>query len=296
MTALTHYWPRAIIHVDMNAFFASVEQRDFPELRGKPVGVTNGAVGTTLITCSYEARAAGVKTGMRIYEARKLCPGLIQRPARPKVYVGIATRIMHVLQEISPDVQVFSVDEAFLDVTHCQRLYGDPERIAHMVRQRVHDISGGLPCSIGVAGTKSTAKVASDLKKPNGLTVIPPWKAREYLNDIPMRKICGLGPNIAEFLSLHGAHTCGDVARLPMTVLARRFGVTGNLFGSLAKERMSSQLSLVSRRHNPSATARCYRHIRPRRALLKFICGTCARRLRRACAVMACKRGSYMWV
>ena len=227
MNELTCYWPRAIIHIDMNAFFASVEQRDFPELRGKPVGVTNGEVGTTLITCSYEARAWGVKTGMRVYEARRLCPGLIQRPARPKVYAGISTRIMRALQDISPDVEVFSVDEAFLDVTHCQRLHGSPEHIAHLARQRIHEISGGLPCSIGVAGTKSTAKIASDMMKPNGLTVIPPWEARERLADVPMKKVCGLGPNIAEFLSLYGARTCGDVARLPMTVLARRYGVTG---------------------------------------------------------------------
>ncbi len=220
-------WPRAIIHVDMNAFFASVEQRDFPELRGKPVGVTNGEVGTTLITCSYEARAAGVKTGMRVYEARRLCPGLIRRPARPRVYAGIATRIMHGLRDISPDVEVFSVDEAFVDVTHCQRLHGSPEHIAQLIRRRVHEVSGGLPCSIGVAGNKSTAKIASDMKKPGGLTVIPPWEARARLADVPMEKVCGLGPNTAEFLSYYEARTCGDVARLPLTVLARRYGVRG---------------------------------------------------------------------
>ena len=211
----------------MNAFFASVEQRDFPELRGRPVGVTNGEAGTTLITCSYEARAFGVKTGMRVYEARRLCPKLIQRPARPKVYTAVSTRIMHALVDISPDVEVFSVDEAFIDITHCQRLHGTPEQIAHLTRQRIHDISGGLPCSIGVAGNKSIAKIASDLKKPNGLTVIPPWEARERLDEVPMKKLCGLGPHIAEFLSLYGARTCGDVARLPLTVLARRYGVTG---------------------------------------------------------------------
>ncbi len=221
------YWPRAIIHIDMNAFFASVEQRDFPELRGKPVGVTNGAAGTTLITRSYEARAFGVKTGMRVYEARRLCPGLVQRPARPKVYAAVSTRIMHALRDISPDVEVFSVDEAFIDVTHCQRLHGSPEQIAHLARRRIYDISGGLPCSIGVAGNKSTAKIASELERPNGLTVIPPWEARDRLDGIPMEKLCGLGPHIAEFLSRYGARTCGDVARLPLTVLARRYGVTG---------------------------------------------------------------------
>jgi DNA polymerase-4 len=227
MMAPTRLWPRAILHIDMNAFFASVEQRDFAGLRGKPVGVTNGEAGTTLITCSYEARTFGVKTGMRVYDARRLCPGLVQRPARPKVYAAVSTRIMRALHDISPDVEVFSVDEAFLDVTHCQRLHGPPEHIAQLARQRIHDISGGLPCSIGVAGTKSTAKIASDLQKPNGLTVIPPWEARRRLDSVPMKKLCGLGPNIAEFLSLYGAQTCGDVARLPMTVLARRYGVTG---------------------------------------------------------------------
>ncbi len=227
MATLNCYWPRAILHVDMNAFFASVEQRDFPELRDKPVGVTNGTAGTTLITCSYEARAFGVKTGMRFYEARKLCPGLIQRPARPKIYAAISTRIMHVLHDISPDVEVFSVDEAFIDVTRCQRLHGDPAHMARLTRQRIYDISGGLPCSVGVAGNKSTAKIASDMQKPNGITVIPPWEARSRLADVPMGKVCGLGPRIAEFLSLYGARTCGDVGRLPMTILARRYGVVG---------------------------------------------------------------------
>ena len=211
----------------MNAFFASVEQRDFPELRGKPIGVTNGEVGSTLITCSYEARAAGVKTGMRLREARLLCPDIIQRPARPQVYIAISTAIMHALTDISPDVEVFSVDEAFIDVTHCQRLHGTPEHMAQMVRDRVTTVTHGLPCSIGVAGDKSTAKVASDLQKPNGLTVIPPWEARERLRDIPMEKICGIGPRIGAFLRQYGARTCDDVAAMPVNLLVRRYGVVG---------------------------------------------------------------------
>jgi DNA polymerase-4 len=221
------YWPRAILHLDMNAFFAAVESRDFPELRGKPIGVTNGEVGTTLITCSYEARAFGVKTGMRVYEARKLCPGLIQRPARPQVYAALSTRIMRALHDLSPDVEVFSVDEAFIDVTHCQRLHGTPEHMAGMARELVRRASDGLPCSIGVAGTKLIAKVASELKKPDGLTIIPPWEARERLAGVPMEKLCGIGPHIAEFLRMHGARTLGDVAALPLTILERRYGVTG---------------------------------------------------------------------
>ncbi len=220
------YWPRAIVHVDMNAFFASVEQRDFPELRGRPVGITNGQAGTTLITCSYEARAFGIKTGMKLYEARRLCPEIVQRPARPGMYGRESARIMHALSDITPDVEVFSVDEAFLDVTHCQRLHGTPEHMARLVRARVQAISG-LPCSIGVAGTKLTAKYASDVVKPDGLTVIPPWEARERLRDVPVRKLCGIGPRIGAFLASHGAHTCGEVAALPMNVLVRRYGVVG---------------------------------------------------------------------
>ncbi len=221
------YWPRAILHVDMNAFFASVEQRDFPELRGQPIGVTNGTAGTTLITCSYEARARGVKTGMKIYEARRLCPGLIQRPSRPNVYAAVSTRIMHALVAITPDIEVFSVDEAFLDVTHCQRLHGSPEHMARMTQRLVREASDGLPCSVGVAATKLTAKYASDVKKPEGITVIPPWEARARLRDVPVEKICGIGPRIAAFLAQHGARTCGEVAALPMNVLARRYGITG---------------------------------------------------------------------
>lgn len=221
------YWPRAILHVDMNAFFASVEQRDFPELRGQPIGVTNGTAGTTLITCSYEARACGVKTGMKIYEARKLCPGIIQRPARPNVYAAEATRIMHALIAITPDIEVFSVDEAFLDVTHCQRLHGSPEHMARMTQHLVSEVSNGLPCSIGVAGTKLTAKYASDVKKPNGITIIPPWEARARLKDVPAGKICGIGPRIEAFLAQQGARTCGEVAALPIEVLARRYGIVG---------------------------------------------------------------------
>jgi DNA polymerase-4 len=122
---------------------------------------------------------------------------------------------------------VFSVDEAFLDVTHCQRLHGSPEHMARMTQQLVLEASDGLPCSVGAAATKLTAKYASDVMKPNGITVIPPWEARERLKDVPVEKICGIGPRTAAFLAQHGARTCGDVAALPMNVLARRYGITG---------------------------------------------------------------------
>jgi DNA polymerase-4 len=220
------YWPRAIVLVDMNAFFASVEQRDFPELRGRPIAVTNGLQGSTIITSSYEARAFGIKTGMRLPEARRLCPQLVQRPTRPRVYAAISTAIMAGLHEICPDMEVYSVDEAFLDVTRCQRLHGSPARIARLAKDKVFEVSG-LHCSAGVSGDKTTAKFAAKLHKPDGLTVIPPWEARRRLADVPTTELSGIASGIGRFLAEHGVHTCGQMAQLPISVLAARFGNLG---------------------------------------------------------------------
>ena len=227
-------WSRAIILVDMNAFFASIEQRDTPEWRGRPVAVTNGETGTCIITCSYEARALGIKTGMRLKEARQLCPALIQAPARPERYAAVSTRIMSALEEITPEVEVFSVDEAFLDVTRCQRLMGPPAHIAELAKLMVFKASG-LQCSVGVSGDKTTAKYAAKLNKPDGLTVIPPWQAKAHLHDVPVTDLCGINKGIGGFLAARGVHTCGDMARLPIGELARRFGNPGRRIWYMAQ-------------------------------------------------------------
>jgi DNA polymerase-4 len=219
-------WPCAIMLVDMNAFFASIEQRDRPEWRGRPVAITKGRQGSCIITCSYEARAYGIKTGMRLKKARQLCPELIQCPARPDRYAATSVAIMQALCDITPDIEVFSVDEAFLDITHCQRLLGTPPRMARMAKQKVFAISNIL-CSIGVSGDKTTAKFAAKLNKPDGLTIIPPWEAAARLHDVPVTSLCGIAAGIGGFLEKHGVHTCGDMQRLPISVLARRFGNPG---------------------------------------------------------------------
>ena len=219
-------WPRAIALVDMNAFFASVEQRDRAEWRGRPVAITNGMQGTCIITCSYEARAYGIKTGMRLKQARQLCPALIQCPAHPERYAATSSAIMEMLQDITPDIEIFSVDEAFLDITRCQRLLGSPPQIARLAKQKVFDASGIL-CSIGVSGDKTTAKFAAKLNKPDGLTVIPPWEAEEWLREVPVTGLCGIAKGIGRFLADHGVHTCGEIKNLPISVLARRFGNPG---------------------------------------------------------------------
>ena len=219
-------WPRAIALMDMNAFFASIEQHEHAEWRGRPVAITNGLQGSCIITCSYEARAHGIKTGMRLKQARRICPELIQCPAHPERYAATSAAIMEALQDITPDIEVFSVDEAFMDVTHCQRLLGSPSRIARLAKQKVFEASGIL-CSVGISGDKTTAKFAAKLNKPDGLTVIPPWEAADRLHDVPVTELCGIAEGIGRFLAGHGVHTCGEVKKLPISVLARRFGNPG---------------------------------------------------------------------
>lgn len=227
MTKTKHVlWPRAVILVDMNAFFASIEQMDFPELRGQPVAVTNGRQGSCIITSSYEARRFGVKTGMRLYEARELCPALIQCAARPQRYASISTAIMAALNDITPDVEVFSVDEAFLDVSRCQRLLGSPIEIAQRTKERVTAVSG-LLCSVGVSGDKTTAKYAAKLQKPDGFQVILPWEAKARLRDVPVTDLCGIAKGIGRFLASYGVITCGDIDKIPISILAKRFGPLG---------------------------------------------------------------------
>lgn len=219
-------WKRAIILVDMNAFFAAVEQRDYPELRGQPIAITNGAQGSCIITCSYEARAYGIKTGMRLKEAKERCPHLLQVPSHPKQYAATSRAIMKALTSLTPDMEIFSVDEAFLDVTHCQSLWGTPEKIGLLAQQKVREASG-LLCSIGVSGDKTTAKYAAKRHKPNGFTVIPPWEAKESLKNVVVTELCGIGVGIARFLARYGVYTCGDMEKLPIGILAQRFGNLG---------------------------------------------------------------------
>ncbi len=210
----------------MNAFFASIEQRDFPSLLGQPVAITNGMRGSCIITCSYEARAFGIHTGMRVGEALRLCPHLVQRSTRPKVYAKVSRNIMHSLIDVCPDIEVFSVDEAFVDLTSCQKYYGSAEQAARELKRTVYQASGIL-CSLGLSGDKTTAKYAAKLNKPDGFTVIPPWQAKASLQHVHVTELCGIAKGIGNFLSSHGVHYCGDMEKLPISVLSRRFGNLG---------------------------------------------------------------------
>lgn len=227
MSSASEYWPRAIALVDMNAFFASIEQRDNPKLKQQPVAIINGLKGTCIITSSYEARAYGIKTGMRLPEAKLLCPHLTVLSGRPRYYSNISSTIMDALSKrISPEIEIFSVDEAFLEITHSQHLLGPPAQIAQLIQKVIYDVSE-LPCSIGIAANKAIAKFAAELDKPNGIVIIPERQARDYLAAVPVTKLCGIGPGIAKFLAKYGVTVCGDMQKLPISVLAQRFGDLG---------------------------------------------------------------------
>jgi len=227
-------WPRVVILVDMNCFFAQVEQQDNPFWRNRPIAVTNGVQGSTIITSSYEARAYGVKTGMRLKEARRLCPELIQAPSRPNRYAEISTKIMASLHAITPDLEVYSVDEAFLDVTHCQSLLGSPLEIAQLVKDTVSNVSG-LTCSVGVSGDKTTAKYAAKLNKPDGLTQILPWESEAVLASLHITELSGINTGTANFLKQYGVINCGDMKKIPISIPAKRFGNLGRRIWLMAQ-------------------------------------------------------------
>ena len=168
------HWPRVIAHADMDAFYASVEQLDDPALRGKELIVGPNSLRGVVLTASYEARRFGVKSAMPMAEAMRRCPGALVVPPRFDRYQEQSQSIMAAFADFSPAVEAISLDEAYIDMTGAEGIFGTPAKIAAQIRAAVTDVTGGLTASVGVAATKYVAKVASDFNKPNGITVVPP--------------------------------------------------------------------------------------------------------------------------
>ena len=214
------------MHVDMNAFFASVEQRCNPALRGKPIAVIGSAKRTVVTTASYEARKFGVKTGMNKFEAKRACPSLILVIGDNKKYIDASVRILEVLKSFSPMVEAYSIDEAFIDITGCLTPFGSPEALARAVKERIRE-GVGLTCSIGIAPNKLLAKLASDMQKPDGLVIIDEAGTSRLLEDLPVNELWGIGPRFTEPLGRLGVRTCGQLGRFPASILRERFGIIG---------------------------------------------------------------------
>lgn len=219
-----------ILHADLDAFYASVEQRDDPSLRGRPVIVGGGVV----LASSYEARARGVKTAMNGRQALALCPDAVVVSPRMSAYSEASAAVFDVFRDTTPLVEGLSIDEAFLDVNGLRRLSGTPTEIAVRLRERIRD-EVGLPITVGVARTKFLAKVASGVGKPDGLLVVDPDRELEFLHPLDVRRLWGVGPVTAEKLRARGLHTVGDVAALPESALVGMLGPgTGRHLHSLS--------------------------------------------------------------
>jgi len=218
--------PRIILHIDMDAFFISVEQRDNPSLVGKPAAVCGSLSRSVVTSATYEARPYGIRAGMSTQEARRRCPQLILVEGNHSKYTETSARIFSTLKEFTPLVEVASIDEAYLDITQSLVLFRSSFHIAKSIKDRIRQ-SEKLTCSIGVAPNKLLAKLGSGLKKPDGLVVIRKDDVGEILEDLPVSKLFGIGPKLAEALNSIGIFTCGQLGRFPVDVLSKRFGVIG---------------------------------------------------------------------
>ncbi|RPI59994.1 MAG: DNA polymerase IV [Planctomycetaceae bacterium] len=228
---------RQIIHVDMDEFFAAVEKIDRPELAGKPLLVGGAADKRGVVaTASYEARAFGCHSAMPMAKAVRLCPQAIVLPVRGQRYGEISDSIFDIFHRFSPLVEPLSIDEAFLDVTGCQRLLGPAEEIARKIKQAVRT-EIGLTASLGVAPNKFLAKLASDLKKPDGLVVIRPAEVQALLDNLPVTKLWGVGPAAAKLFTRLNVRTIGQLRRVGLDVMKSTFGSSGEHFWDLAHGR-----------------------------------------------------------
>jgi DNA polymerase-4 len=271
--------PATILHADLDAFYASVEQLLDPSLRGKPIAVGGGVV----LAASYEAKAFGVHSGMPGRRARELCPQLIFVGGHYAEYQRLGDAAIGVLGDFTPLVERLSIDEAFADVAGCTHLFGPPEEIARKIRQRVRT-ELGLPISVGVARTKHLAKIASQVAKPDGLVVVDPTTELDFLHDLPVELMWGVGPVTQARLAEAGVRTIGQLARTPGWSLERLLGpAAGEKLAALAWNRDLREIETHRRAHSAgaqSALGRKPAEARVFRPALRHLADRIASRLR----------------
>jgi DNA polymerase-4 len=228
-------WPRVIAHADMDAFYAAIEQLDDPTLRGKPILVGPKSRRGVVLTASYEARPAGVGSAMPMAAAVRRCPEAIIVPPRFDRYREVSQAVMRVFADFTPVVEALSLDEAFLDMSGSERIFGGPESFARKLKSAVADATGGLTVSVGVSGTKYVAKVASSFRKPDGLTIVSPAEAREWLAPQPVSVLWGAGPKVCAKLAALGVESVGAVAAADSSRLVAALGQIGAHLQALAR-------------------------------------------------------------
>lgn len=267
-----------ILHADLDAFYASVEQLLDPALRGRPVAVGGSDRGGVVLAASYEAKAHGVSGGMPGRRAAALCPDLVFVRGHFERYQQIADTVMGVLRDVTPQVQRISIDEAFLDVAGAVHLFGPPATIAALLRDRVRD-EVGLPISVGAARTKHLAKVASQVAKPDGLVVVEPERERQFLEPLPVRLMWGVGPVAEARLAAEGIRTIGDLARQSPGRLEGLLGrANGARLGDLAVNRDPRRVERGPRARSVGAQSALGR-VEPTPELVRAVLGHLAERV-----------------
>ncbi len=233
---------RTIIHIDMNAYFASVEQQANPALRGKPI-IVCGEGRTVVATASYEAREYGIKTGMTPYEARKLCPGVINVAGDMEKYIDATRKIREVLLGFSDRVEFFSIDEAFMDVTAGGGVAGGAVKTALKIKERIRK-NLGITCSVGIAPNKLLAKLASEMKKPDGLVVLKKEDIVSVMRGLPVEKLCGIGRKLTGALNKAGIRTAKALGDAPIGMLTKHFGFWGHILQRMGRGEDNSPVSM----------------------------------------------------
>ncbi|MDD5492765.1 MAG: DNA polymerase IV [bacterium] len=224
---------RIVLHIDMNAFFASIEQKTNPALRGRPVIVCgNPETRTVVSAASYEAKPFGIKAGMSIGEARRRCPQAIFVIGNLAKYVDTSRQIFRILRQFSVKTEVFSIDEAFLEITDTCKSYDDALKVGQAIKKAI-SAAMGLTCSVGIGPNKLIAKLASDMQKPDGLVLIPPSQVEATLESLPIDNLCGVGRQMGKHLRALGIYTCGDLGRYPVTILRQHFGIIGEVLHNM---------------------------------------------------------------
>ncbi len=272
-----------ILHIDMDAFFASVEQMDNPSLQGRCVIVGGQSQRGVVAAASYEARKYGIHSAMPIFQARQRCKDLVIVPPHRKRYAELSRRIMAILKQFSPLVEPVSIDEAFVDITGCSRLYGDPRQTARTIKARIKS-EVGLTCSVGVAPNKFLAKIASDMDKPDGLTLITPDQVQRFVDSLPIRKVPGVGRRACQILQDLGIRSLGQVRGYPAELLVRKMGKFAHHLMELAHGRDLSAVTPHSEAKSVSTETTLSRDTQDRRELSGYLLSqsqAVARELRR---------------